>query len=91
MNFRLALLLVALCAIPPVFAKPPPEVVDEGRDAVVVHNGLCDTKKHRDVRCLVGEKPNGDLLILLFRNDRLFEVIRYRNQEETVLWSVDAT
>ena len=92
-NFKLAVLLVALCAVPAVFAlkplRPPDEVVKLGENVVVIYNGTC-ARNQQEVRCLVGVHDTATYgLMLLFNNEGvLYQVIRLDPPtQETVMWT----
>lgn len=88
-----SLILVALCAIPPVLAteKPDTSVSRYLASLVEVYDGKCNVEsmkiKDRDCMILYDKYINAIFILLYTPDIQLTHIIGVRNGKETVLWT----
>jgi hypothetical protein len=91
----LAIVFVSLCALPFLaFAQNKPEdipqdVIDQGRDVVIVHQGTCERPGKVEVQCIVGLHVSGTYGLMLIGNEHgvVVQVIRLEGDSERILWT----
>jgi len=87
----LAILLVALCALPPAIAKPDPRLVQYLSSLPVAHDGRCkvESMKIEDVECLILVDGQRQIIFLiLYTNEiKTTHIIAIKDGVETVVWS----
>lgn len=90
-----AVVLVALCAIPPAFAKmeePPQELLDSYNHHTIVHSKLCNFQNYKETECLLHfDFENKVLYVTLFdvhNNEPFIFLIATvdRDKNEQIVW-----